>query len=95
MARNRAGDATLNDPNPRELALENLALRQQLAALKHRRSRPRLTEMHRLFWTVLSKLWRDWRGALLIVNAAGGRRPGRPEVRQPPPGVQFSAARNV
>ncbi len=66
MARNRAGDATLNDPNPRELALENLALRQQLAALKHRRSRPRLTEMHRLFWTVLSKLWRDWRGALLV-----------------------------
>ena len=53
----------------RELALENLALRQQLAALKHRRPRPRLTEMDRLFWMVLSKLWRNWRGALLIVKA--------------------------
>jgi hypothetical protein len=34
----------------RELALENLVLRQQLAALKHRYPRPRLTDTDRLFW---------------------------------------------
>ena len=33
----------------RELALENLALRQQLAVRKARQPRPRLTEMDRLF----------------------------------------------
>jgi hypothetical protein len=38
----------------RELALENLALRQQLAVWK---ARPRLTEMDRIFWIVLSSLW--------------------------------------
>src|SRR5207249_5607368 len=34
----------------RELALENLALRQQLAVWKVRRPRPRLTAMDRIFW---------------------------------------------
>src|SRR5204862_3334184 len=37
----------------RELALENLALRQQLAVWKARQPRPRLTEMDRIFWIVL------------------------------------------
>jgi putative transposase len=40
----------------RELALENLALRQQLAVWKSRQPRPRLTEMDRIFWIVLSSL---------------------------------------
>ncbi len=35
--------------NQRELALENLVLRQQLAVLKHRHPRPRLTDADRLF----------------------------------------------
>jgi hypothetical protein len=34
----------------RELALENLALRQQLSVWKARQPRPRLTEMDRVFW---------------------------------------------
>ena len=34
----------------RDLALENLALRQQLAVWKAREPRPRLTEMDRSFW---------------------------------------------
>ncbi len=42
-----------------ELALENLALRQQLATLKHRWPRPYLTDSDRLFWVVLSRLWSD------------------------------------
>jgi hypothetical protein len=41
----------------RELALENLALRQQLAAWKAREPRPRLTQMDRIFWVFLSRLW--------------------------------------
>ncbi len=40
-----------------DLALENLALRQQLAVFKHRKPRPRLADGDRLFWIVLSKLW--------------------------------------
>ena len=38
------------------LALENLVLRQQLAVLKHRHPRPRLTDADRLFWVVLSRI---------------------------------------
>src|SRR2546422_811481 len=38
----------------RDLALENLALRQQLAVWKARERRPRLTEMDRIFWVFLS-----------------------------------------
>jgi len=51
------------------LAIENLALRQQLAILKHRHPRPRLTDADRLFWVVLSKIWSEWRGSLHIVQA--------------------------
>jgi hypothetical protein len=54
----------------RSLALENLALRQQLALLKHRNPRPRLTDSDRLFWLVLSKTWNGWRSALHVVNPA-------------------------
>jgi len=49
----------------RAVALENLALRQQLRALKHRRKRPTLRSWDRLFWMVLAKTWRDWRTALV------------------------------
>ena len=50
----------------RELALENLALRQQLAVWKAREPRPRLTEMDRIFWVLLSRLWASWRHALQV-----------------------------
>jgi putative transposase len=52
----------------RELALENLALRQQVAVLKARQPRPQLTATDRLFWVVLSTLWRNWRSSLLVVR---------------------------
>ena len=48
----------------RELALENLALRQQLAALKHETKRPKLTNADRALWVALSCLWTDWQHAL-------------------------------
>src|SRR5437870_648394 len=52
----------------RELALENLALRQQLAVWKARQPRPRLTAMDRIFWVVLSRLWKSWRNSLQVVR---------------------------
>jgi hypothetical protein len=54
----------------RVLALENLALRQQLATLKYRSPRPHLTDSDRLFWVVLSRLWSGWTVVLHIVQPA-------------------------
>src|SRR2546426_11320344 len=52
----------------RELALENLALRQQLAVWRARQPRPRLTATDRIFWVVLSRLWKSWRNSLEVVR---------------------------
>jgi putative transposase len=52
----------------RDLALENLALRQQLAIFKRRHPRPSLRPTDRLFWVWLSKIWTGWREALIIVK---------------------------
>src|SRR5215469_17615329 len=53
----------------RDLALENLAIRQQLVVLKRRKGVPRLRRKDRLFWVVLSRLWAPWRQALHMVKA--------------------------
>jgi putative transposase len=50
------------------LAAENLALRQQLAVLNRITKRPQLCKQDRLFWVILSKLWKNWREVLLIVK---------------------------
>ena len=50
------------------LAAENLALRQQLAVLERTAKRPRLRQRDRVFWVWLSRLWRDWRSVLVIVQ---------------------------
>jgi hypothetical protein len=52
------------------VAIENLALRRQLAAYKRKRSRPLLTEWDRLFWVGLSRLWDSWRDAPVVVQPA-------------------------
>jgi hypothetical protein len=52
----------------RQLALENLALRQQLAVYKRTVRRPRLRTMDRLLWVGLARVWAGWRQALLIVS---------------------------
>jgi hypothetical protein len=54
--------------NRSSLALENLALRQQLAILHRKAKRPRLTMADRVFWVTLSAIWRGWRSALLVVR---------------------------
>ncbi len=52
----------------RDLAAENLALRQQLAALNQKTKRPKLRIRDRVFWVVLSKFWSKWRNVLVIVK---------------------------
>src|SRR5437016_6174874 len=52
----------------RQLALENLALRQQLAVYKRMAARPKLRTTDRLFWVWLAKVWGEWKQPLLIVT---------------------------
>ena len=52
----------------RQLALENLALRQQLAVYKRTVTRPPLCRTDRLFWAALARVWAGWRQALVIVT---------------------------
>src|SRR5262249_2334655 len=51
-----------------ELALENLALRQQLAILNRQHRRPKLRRLDRFFWLFLSRFWPDWKETLIIVK---------------------------
>jgi transposase InsO family protein len=51
-----------------ELAMEVLALRQQLAVYKRRHPRPRLTDFDRLFWASLKDQFVAWAKALIIVT---------------------------
>ena len=53
----------------RELALEDLALRQQMGVLKRRIGIASLKQGDRLFWVVLSRIWVPWRQALHMVNS--------------------------
>lgn len=57
-----------------ELALENLALRQQLAVLHRRHPRPKLRKLDRFFWILLSRSWERWKETLLIVKPETVRR---------------------
>ncbi len=51
-----------------ELAIENLALRQQLAVYKDKRPKPRLTATDRAFWVLLRKVYGNWQSHLIIVK---------------------------
>ncbi len=50
------------------LALENLALRQQVAALKRERPRPPLDDSDRAFWVALKDQWSRWSDHLILVT---------------------------
>jgi len=52
------------------LVMENLALRQQLATYARGHKRLQVSPEERLFRAVLSRVWRDWRSALLMVKPA-------------------------
>ena len=49
------------------VAIENAALRLQLAAFQRKRKRPVLTSFHRMFWIALRRWWSGWRGPLVYV----------------------------
>ena len=51
------------------IAIENAALRLQLAAFQRKRKRPVLTTFDRVFWISLRSLWSGWRRPLIYVQA--------------------------
>ena len=51
------------------LAIENAALRLQLAAFQRKRKRPVLTTFDRVFWITLRRWWSSWRRPLCYVQA--------------------------
>jgi putative transposase len=53
-----------------DIALEILALRQQVAVLKRRQPRPTIHLLDRFFWTTLRHLWPRWSDVLLVVKPA-------------------------
>src|SRR5262249_17269262 len=51
-----------------DLALEIIALRQQVGVLKRKKPRPRLSQWDRLFWVALRRFWSRWAEALIVVK---------------------------
>jgi putative transposase len=66
----------------RQLVLENLALRQQLAVYKRTVTRPKLRLTDRLFWVWLAMVWAGWRQPLVIVTPDTVRRWQRRRFRE-------------
>jgi putative transposase len=50
------------------MQIEILALRHQLAVLEQRKKRVRLKAADRLLWVIISRFWKQWRSALVIVK---------------------------
>ena len=51
------------------LIAENLVLRHQLAVVtRPTRKRPRLRARDKALWVLIRRLWRDWRGSLVLVR---------------------------
>src|SRR6266446_2022122 len=51
-----------------QVALENLALREQLAIFQRSVPHPKIRPTDRLFWVCLRKVWKEWKSALVIVR---------------------------
>jgi putative transposase len=51
------------------VAIENAALRMQIAAFQRKRKRPLLTTWDRVFWITLRSVWSGWRHPLMYVQA--------------------------
>jgi integrase-like protein len=52
----------------RNLLLQNLALRQQLAVLKRRHPSPRIGLLDKLFWAAIRRFWSGWKPSLILVT---------------------------
>ena len=48
--------------------MENLALRQQLSIYHHSKKRPKIRLRDRIFWILVSRSWKKWKDALIIVK---------------------------
>lgn len=51
-----------------DLSIENMVLRQQLAAFKRENPRPKLTRFDRIFWVFIRRFWNRWKNALIFVK---------------------------
>ncbi|HEX4169639.1 MAG TPA: hypothetical protein VHZ55_29600 [Bryobacteraceae bacterium] len=51
-----------------DLAMETAALRQQLAVYKRKQPCPKLSQVDRLFWVVVRRVWNNWPSALVLVK---------------------------
>src|SRR5215472_14342855 len=51
-----------------QVALENLALREQLGIFQRSVRHPKIRQRDRPFWVYLQKVWKQWRSALVIVR---------------------------
>jgi hypothetical protein len=74
------------------VAIENAALRMQIAAFQRKRKRPLLTILDRVFWVTLRTLWADWRHPLLYVQADTVVRWQRERFRNSGPGFPTRSA---
>lgn len=52
----------------KQVALENIALRQQLGIFQRSVRRPKIRPLDRLFWVCLRKVWKEWKSALEFVQ---------------------------
>src|SRR6202162_991865 len=52
----------------RDLLMENLALRQQLAVRQAGSPKPRRSMPDKLFWVLARRLWSHWKQSLLVVT---------------------------
>jgi hypothetical protein len=65
------------------VAIETVALRQQLAVYKRKQGRPKLNQFDRLVWVLVRRVWNNWSEALACAfgkRAQIGIRP-KPEAR--------------
>ncbi len=51
-----------------QLALENIALRHQLAVYKRSVKRPNINDGDRIFWLTVMRMLKEWRQALVFVQ---------------------------
>ena len=51
-----------------QLALENIALRQQLAVYQRTVKRPKIEDRDRIFWMTVMQMLKEWKEALVFVQ---------------------------
>ena len=61
-----------------DLVLENVALKQQVEALKQKRPRPQLDDADRAFWVAMRRAWSGWADRLVACPVLLVRHPPRP-----------------